>query len=176
MYEKMLEQAESFFKPMSDFVQFNVETLDTIRVKQADLANGVLADSIEYAKGMSVPSLNLDSYVNAQKSYWQNIQSKINTNAQDNYQLLNDMQGKVDGLLKDVWNVYKTPSANDSSTKASTPKKAPTKENTPAQVKAKAPAKKKPVAKKAPKVAAAKTDAKAVDSSAVAKATSDAEK
>lgn len=159
MYDKMLEQAESFFKPVNDILQLNVEAFDTIRVKQTDLVNDVLADSIEYAKGLGTPSLDVDSYITAQQSYWQGVQSKITHSAQDSYDLLNDVQGKVGGLIKGAWDLSESKPANNTVAKnADSKSKTVTKDAAPAAIKAKAPAKKKPVAKKVAKTDTKKTE------------------
>jgi len=132
MYQKVFEQAaESFLKPMTEIFELNAEALDTLRVRQADLVNEVVADSIEYAKGMSKPNIDIDTFVETQQVYWEGLRSKITTNAQGSYELISDMQGKVGELLQGAFE------AKDIEVPAKKP-----------------PAKKKPVAKKAaPKTA-----------------------
>lgn len=122
MYEKVFEQAGSFFKPMSDIFQLNAETLDTLRVKQTDLVQEVVADSIEYAKGVSKPNLDVDTFVEAQQAYWEGLRSKITSNAQDSYDLISDAQGKVGELIQGAWEV--APAAVASKVEAA-PKKKP---------------------------------------------------
>lgn len=136
MYEKVFEQAESFFKPMTEIFELNAEALDNLRVKQADLVNEVLVDSIEYARGLSKPNIDIDSFVETQQAYWEGLRSKLTTNAQDSYELISDVQGKVGELLQGAFDTQELAAL------------------TPA--KPKAPAKKKPAAKKAAPKAAPK--------------------
>eukprot|EP01026_Neomeris_dumetosa_P035281 TRINITY_DN28237_c0_g1_i1.p1 TRINITY_DN28237_c0_g1~~TRINITY_DN28237_c0_g1_i1.p1 ORF type:complete len:141 (-),score=12.96 TRINITY_DN28237_c0_g1_i1:62-484(-) len=105
MYDKVIEQAESFLKPMNEIFELNAETLDALRVKQTDLVNEVLSDSIEYAKSFSKPNLDMDSFVETQQSYWEGLRSKLTNNAQDSFDMISDAQGKVSELLTVAWEV-----------------------------------------------------------------------
>ena len=100
MYEKVFEQAESFFKPVNDILELNAATFDVLRAKNSDLVNEVFSDSIECAKGLAQPNINIDTTVSAQQEYFQNLQNKLTSGAQNNVEVINDFQGKVSKLLK----------------------------------------------------------------------------
>ncbi|MFT5084695.1 MAG: hypothetical protein ACI9Y1_002750, partial [Lentisphaeria bacterium] len=67
----------------------------------------MMADSIEYAKGISQPALDVESIFEAQKAYWGGVKVKLTTNAHDNYDLLTDAQGKVGELLQSTIDTVK---------------------------------------------------------------------
>jgi len=115
MYGKLFETADSFFKPINDLLAINAQALDAMREKQVDLVNEVMADSIEYAKGIAKPSLDMDTFVATQQNYWQGLQTKISSSAQDNYDLIADVQGKMGDLLQEVFDssVLENPFAED---------------------------------------------------------------
>ncbi len=125
MYDKVFDQAGSFFKPMTDIFQLNAETLDTLRVKQTDLVQEVVADSIEYAKGVSKPNLDIDTFVGAQQAYWEGLRNKLTTSAQDSYDLISDAQGKVGELLQGAMEVTVSAAAAPKVEAAPAPKKKP---------------------------------------------------
>ncbi len=103
MYGKVFEQAGSFFKPMAEIIELNTEIFESLRTKQTDFVQEVVADSIEYAKGFSQPSADIDTFVGAQQAYWEGIRAKLTSNAQDSLELITDARGKVGGLIKGAW-------------------------------------------------------------------------
>lgn len=122
MYDKIYEQADSFFKPINDILSINIETMDALREKQTELVNGVVADGIEYAKGVGAHQ-SVESFYTAQKQYWESLQSKLSTNAKDAMTLFNESQEKIGEVIQEsaTWLDEKhAPVA----TKASPPKKA----------------------------------------------------
>lgn len=143
MYGKMFEQAESFLKPMNDIWALNVEVLDTLKSKQTDLFNEVVEDTFEFAKGMIKPDMNIDSIVDAQQSYWEELGSKISNNAQDNIALLSGVQEKVGDVFKVAIDTSSIDATNDAAIVEAKPVK-----STP---------KKKAAAKKAPAKAETKS-------------------
>ena len=104
MYEKMYEQTESMFKPLTDIMSINLETLNTIREKQLDLVSGVMADTIEHAKGLS-GTTDMDTICDAQKSYWETVQEKVSASTKDTFELLSDSQEKIVEMVQEsvVW-------------------------------------------------------------------------
>ncbi|TVZ39717.1 phasin protein [Alteromonadaceae bacterium 2753L.S.0a.02] len=122
MYEKIYEQADSFFKPINEIFAINIETLDALREKQTELVNDMVADGIEYAKGVGGYQ-SVESLYSAQKQYWESLQNKISNNAKDALALLNESQEKIGEVIQEsaTWLDSKaTPVAS----KASLPKKA----------------------------------------------------
>lgn len=108
MYEKVFEQAaESFFKPISEILALNVEAFDNLRAKNTDLVSEVVNESIEYAKGLAKPNMDLDAFVQGQQTFYEGLRSKLTDNAQYNYDLLSDMQGKVTELWSGTWDAQK---------------------------------------------------------------------
>ncbi len=105
MYDKVFEQAGSFFKPMTDILELNVETLEALRTKQTDLINDVMSESLEYAQGVTKPNTDVDSFVERQTAYWESLRDKLTSNAQDSYEVISQAQGRVGELLQGAWDV-----------------------------------------------------------------------
>lgn len=113
MYEKVFEQAaESFFKPIGEIMALNVEAFDSLRAKNTDLMSEVVNESIEYAKGLVKPNMDLEAFVQGQQSFYEGLRAKLSDNVQYNYDLLADMQGKVNELWAGAWDAGKEVSAS----------------------------------------------------------------
>ena len=166
MYGKFFEQADSFFKPINELMALNVKALDAMREKQTDPVNEVMADSIEYAKDLAKPDIDVDAFVAKQQTYWEGLRTKISSNAQDNYDLISDVQGKMGDLLQDAWGA--TASAWDVAVTETAV--------TETETKAKPAKKKAPVKKAAPKAAATKAPSPKAPAEKVEKAEVEAAK
>ncbi|VUD69030.1 hypothetical protein TDB9533_04394 [Thalassocella blandensis] len=119
MYEKVFEQAESFFKPFNDMIALNMEALDKIREQQTELYNELMADGIEYAKDLSKPSLDIAEIFASQQSYIEGVKDKITASAYSSYDCWADAQGKSGEL----WQSALDNSAKDMSPPPAAPKK-----------------------------------------------------
>ncbi|MFL0810668.1 MAG: phasin family protein [Agarilytica sp.] len=130
MYDKVFEQAGSFFKPMTAIMELNAEAFDTLRTKQTDLLNEVVSDSIEYAKGFSKPNMDVDTLIETQQIYWEGIREKLTTSAQDSYEVISETQGKVGDLITGAFDgaveAPKAPVKKKPAAKKASPKKAGT--------------------------------------------------
>lgn len=162
MYGKVFEQTGSFLKPMTDIIELNTEIFESLRTKHSDFVQEVVADSIEYAKGFSQPSADIDTFVGAQQAYWEGMRAKLTSNAQDSLELITDARGKVGDLIQGAWDanvaaatdVANVAAVSDVTKIAAVSAVANTAEPV------KVPSKKKPSAKKAaPKAKAAKATA-----------------
>lgn len=142
MYEKIYEQADSFFKPISDILSISLETMDAFREKQTAFVSDVVADGIEYAKGVGDHGGNMETFYSAQKSYWENVQTKMSSNAKESMALFTETQEKITEVIQDS-----SPWFEDKPVKKAAKSVAPAKASKPA-------AKKKIAAKPAPKAAA----------------------
>ena len=98
MYEKVFEQAESFFKPFNEIIALNMEAWDKIREQQTELYQELMADGIEYAKDISKPSMDIAEIFASQQSFVEGVKDKLTTNAYNNYDYLADVQGKSSEL------------------------------------------------------------------------------
>lgn len=104
MYEKVFEQAESMFKPMSEIMELNAQTFDALSTKHSALVNELLSDSVDFANGMNEGmrggQLDLENYVEAQQKYWESLRDKLTASAQDSFDLVADAQDKVGKLMQ----------------------------------------------------------------------------
>lgn len=159
MYGKVFEQTGSFLKPMTDIIELNTEIFESLRTKQSNFMQEVVADSIEYAKGFSQPSADIDTFVGAQQAYWEGMREKLTSNAQDSLELITDARGKVGDLIQGAWDAN-VAAATDVAAVSDVVSIAAVSDVANTVEPVKAPAKKKPSAKKAaPKAKAAKATA-----------------
>lgn len=130
MYGKMFEQAESFLKPMNEIWALNVEIMDTLNAKQTSLFNEVVSDSVEFAKGMTKPDLDIDAVVAAQKKFWEGLGTKIATSTQDNIELISGVQDKVGDLFQSGLSTLESTAVEVAKTKPAPKKKAAARKST----------------------------------------------
>ncbi|WP_052692040.1 phasin family protein [Teredinibacter purpureus] len=98
MYEKLYEQVETLFKPFSDLMSINIETMDAVREKHVDLVNTLMERGLEHAKGMSTQQ-GLDDVFGMQQQYWESVQQTVSASAKDAFVLLNDSHEKMGEML-----------------------------------------------------------------------------
>lgn len=105
MFEKMVEQAQQAFKPMSDVFALNTEVMEKLAEKQASFFSDVMNDGLSYAKDLA-DQKDLAGFYELQKSYAEGFQSKMMSTAKDSYGLLTDAQEKTGDMLKDMFGEY----------------------------------------------------------------------
>ncbi|SMF08288.1 Phasin protein [Alteromonadaceae bacterium Bs31] len=94
MYDKYLQQSESMLKPFTEIMSINLEAMDAIREKQLELLNDVMKESLQHASDINGQS-TIESFVSANKSYWDTMQSKFSENANEAIALLKASQEKI---------------------------------------------------------------------------------
>ncbi len=105
MFDKMVEQTQQAFKPMSDVFALNAEVMEKLAEKQASFFSDVMNDGLSYAKELA-DQKDLAGLYELQKSYAEDFQSKVMATAKDSYGLLTDAQEKTGDMLKDVFGEY----------------------------------------------------------------------
>lgn len=99
MYDKVFEQAETFFKPVTGILEINAKAFDSIRESQTAFFNELFSDSVELAKGLTKPDIGVEVFVETQQNYWEGVREKLSNNVQRQYELISDAQGKVGELI-----------------------------------------------------------------------------
>ncbi len=102
MFEKMVEQAQSAFKPMTDVFALNTEVMEKLAEKQAGYLSESMNDSINYAKELAEQK-DLAGFYDLQKSYLDAVQSKMVSVAKESYELISEAQEKTGEMLKDAF-------------------------------------------------------------------------
>ncbi|MGB0957524.1 MAG: phasin family protein [Litorivicinus sp.] len=100
MYQKMMEtmskNVESMFdtakfeeamKPMTQIVELNKKTLETLATKQADLVKELFDGSVAQAKELTATT-DLSSALASQKTYLEGVQEKLVSAARDTQDVL----------------------------------------------------------------------------------------
>ncbi|GLS27535.1 phasin family protein [Marinibactrum halimedae] len=145
MFDKIVEQAQSAYKPLSEMMTINAEAMEKLTEKNTTLFTGMMNDGITYAKDLAAQK-DLAGIYETQKSYAENIQEKVMSAAKDSYSLMTDTSEKVGEILNGAFSEIKkfeaaampqtsapAKSAKTTATKAKTTKAATAKAAEPAK-------------------------------------------
>lgn len=110
MNDQLFQQAEQFFKPITEIMALNARTFEALAEKQSGLMSDMWNDGISYARDLS-DKKDVRSFYESQKEYWDGVQEKLNSTARDSYTLLTEAQGEMSRLLQDSIASVDIPSA-----------------------------------------------------------------
>lgn len=99
MFDKVAEQFQNSFKPVSDIVSVNAKAMEKLAQQQTSLFTGVLNDSVAYAEGLSGQK-DVAGIVEAQKAYAEGVQEKMVSAAKDAYAVMTETQEKLGEVMK----------------------------------------------------------------------------
>lgn len=99
MFDKIAEQFQNSFKPMSELVAVNAKAVEQLAKQQTTLFTGVLNDGVAYAEGLSGQK-DIAGIVEAQKVYAEGVQEKVVSAAKDAYAVMAETQEKAGEILK----------------------------------------------------------------------------
>lgn len=102
MFDKMTEQFQNSFKPVSELVAINAAAMEKLANQQTALFTGVLNDSVAYAEGLANQQ-DISAVVEAQKSFAEGVQEKVVCAAKDAYEVMAETQEKAGELLKGAY-------------------------------------------------------------------------
>lgn len=105
MFEKMVEQAQSAVKPMSDVFALNTEVMEKLAEKQASFFSDLMNDGVTYAKDLAEQK-DVAGFYDLQKGYFESLQTKFVSTAKDSYTLISEAQEKAGEMLKDAFGDY----------------------------------------------------------------------
>lgn len=100
MNERLFQQAEQIFKPMTDMMALNAKTFEALAEKQTALMSDMWNDGLSYARNLS-DKQDVESFYTSQKDYWETVNQKFNSTAQDAYKLLTEAQERMGELMQD---------------------------------------------------------------------------
>lgn len=109
MNNQFFQQAEQFFKPISEIAALNARTFEALAEKQTSLMTGVWNDSINCAKELS-DKRDVASFYSSQKSFWEGVNQKFSSTARDSYNLLTEAQEEMGKLVQDSISAVDIPS------------------------------------------------------------------
>ena len=102
MFDNVFEQVQSATKPVSELISYGSETAEQLFKKQSKFANEIVADSVEFTKGV-VTQKDINSIIELQKSFVESLQEKATANGKEVYDELSSVQEKTNELLKDLF-------------------------------------------------------------------------
>lgn len=100
MNNQFFQQAEQFFKPISEMVALNARTFEALAEKQTGLVSAMWNDSMSCARSMA-DSRDIESFFSTQNNYWEGVNQKFSSTARDSYNLLTEAQEEMGKLVQD---------------------------------------------------------------------------
>lgn len=99
MFEQMNEQLKSAMKPVSELASLNLNTFQQLAEKQSALYSSLVSEGMAYAE-KATQQKDVTSFVEAQKAYFETLQTSVTDAAKDSYSVLTEAQQKAGELLK----------------------------------------------------------------------------
>jgi phasin family protein len=100
MNNQFFQQAEQFFKPISEMMALNARTLEALAEKQTGLVSAMWNDSMSCARSMA-DSRDVASFLSTQNNFWEGMNQKFSSTARDSYTLLTEAQEEMGKLVQD---------------------------------------------------------------------------
>lgn len=102
MYQKMYEQAEAFFKPLSEVVSASQTAFETLQKKQTQLAVSMWQEGMDVAAKLA--QAKDGQYLELQTAYWQGLSDKLSASAQDAFDYLQATNETLTSAFQGAWN------------------------------------------------------------------------
>lgn len=99
MYEKIFEQTQSAFKPISELMTLNAKILEVAAEKQTAYFKDFVNDSIAFAKELSTQK-DYSGIYQTQKAFVENLQEKWIAASTDAYETFTSNQEKISDVFK----------------------------------------------------------------------------
>lgn len=99
MLDKIFEQSQTAFKPMSELASLNAKVLEEVAEKQKTFVSDMMNDSMAYAKEISAQK-DFSGMYQTQKNYLESVQEKMIAASTDAYNYMTSAQEKVSDVIK----------------------------------------------------------------------------
>ncbi len=99
MYDKMFEQAQSAFKPLSELLTLNAKFLEDSAQKQTAFYKDFVNDSVAFAKELSSQK-DYSGIYQTQKAFLESLQEKWIAASTDAYETFSANQEKLGEVFK----------------------------------------------------------------------------
>lgn len=109
MFEQITEQFQSAMKPANSLLAMNIQTFEKLTQHNTALVSGLVNDTMSYTKTLSSHK-DLNSYMEANKSFAEGMQEKLTTAAKDAYGILSEAQEQAAETWKEMFS-QATPAA-----------------------------------------------------------------
>lgn len=100
MYDKIIAQAEQFFKPFEEIIALQTQTLEAISQRQSELVSGVWDDSVSYAQNLAGQN-SVDGFVKYQQEYLEGMQTRMRSAAEESFDILTASSDKIGSLWQE---------------------------------------------------------------------------
>lgn len=99
MYSQFTESFQNSMKPMTELMEINIKTLETLAEKQTSFFTSALSDGLAYTQDITSQS-DLASILKVQKEYSEDFQDKLMSASKELYSTMVDAQDQVSAVMK----------------------------------------------------------------------------
>jgi phasin family protein len=121
MYSQFTETFQNSMKPMTELMEINIKTLESLAEQQTSFFTSALSDSLAYTQDITSQS-DLASILKVQKEYSEDFQDKFMSASKELYSTMVEAQDKVSAVMKTAFTEAKEMATE--LTTAATPKAA----------------------------------------------------
>ncbi len=99
MFDKMNEQLQNSMKPVTDLANLNAKAFEQLATQQSTLFSTLMSGGMAFAQS-SAEQKDVNTLMEAQKSYAQDVQETVLKAAKESYAVISETQEKSGELLK----------------------------------------------------------------------------
>jgi phasin family protein len=99
MYSQFTETFQNSMKPMTELMEINIKTLESLAEQQTSFFTSALSDSLAYTQDITSQS-DLASILKVQKEYSEDFQDKFMSASKELYSTMVEAQDKVSAVMK----------------------------------------------------------------------------
>ncbi len=123
MYSQFTETFQNSMKPMTELMEINIKTLESLAEQQTSFFTSALSDSLAYTQDITSQS-DMASILKVQKEYSEDFQDKFMSASKELYSTMVEAQDKVSTVMKTAFTEAKE-MATEMATEMTTPPPAP---------------------------------------------------
>lgn len=101
MIDQLNEQLQASMQPVADLATLNMKALQDLATQQNALFTTLLNDGVEFVQNASSQK-DVMGLMDMQKSYVEDLQSKVTSAAQDAYAVISETQKNAGVIMKGV--------------------------------------------------------------------------
>lgn len=99
MFDKLNEQMQKSFKPMTDLIAVNTEVMEKLTEQQASLYSSLVNEGVAFTKELSGQQ-DVNKVIESQKEYVEGLQEKLTSAAKESYDVITQAQEKAGEVFK----------------------------------------------------------------------------
>lgn len=102
MYTQMTEQFQTSMKPLTELMEINIKTIETLTEKQTSFFTEAMSDGLAYTQDITSQT-DLASILKVQKEYGEDFQEKFMATTKELYSTMVDAQDKISAVMKSAF-------------------------------------------------------------------------